>query len=396
MEEVPLILWVASWYPTRLDPFPGDFIQRHAKALALYCPVRVLHIAKDETGIITNDIFIEDNISGNLHETIAYYHPAKTGIRALDKVLSTQKFLGIGRKLIKKITISHTSVFIHVHVAMRHGLLALWAKKRLGIKYVITEHWAGYDNTAYPKHLDPSMLYWMATKEVFRQAAYFYSVTHALGELIHKTIVPVKYKVVNNAVDTTLFFPEERKTDSQQLFHFIHVSTLSYQKNVEGILNAFEKWSGIHSNAHLTMIGPASEAIIKRVTDSSILSKSVTITGALTYEQVADHMRQAQALIMFSRYENQPCVILEALCCGLPVISTDVGGIKEVINNTNGILVRSEDENALYKAIVTMVNNYNKFDSARVASEARQCYSYQATGQHILNCYKEDIAEYFK
>jgi len=395
MEKAPLILWLASWYPTKLDPFPGDFIRRHAKAFALYHPVHVLHIAKDEKGVITKDIFIEENISGNLHETIIYYHSPQTGISALSKILSTLKFLQTGKRFIKKITASHTSVFIHVHVAMRHGLLALWAKKRLRINYVITEHWAGYDRTVYPEHLRPPGWYWAATKKIFRGAFYFYPEVKKVGELINQTIAPINYKPISNSVDTSLFFPCGIKTDPKQLFHFVHVSTLSYQKNIEGILTVIEKWSAAHSNAHFTIIGPASSAIINRIKDSPILSNAVTLTGELSYENVAEQVRSAHAMIMFSRYENQPCVILEALCCGLPVISTNVGGIKEVINETNGILIDSEDENALYNAIDTMINNYERFNAAQIASDAMHAYSYETIGKQILEYYKQDMAGYF-
>src|SRR3954469_15189763 len=117
MEKKPFIFWLASWYPTRLDPFPGDFIQRHAKALALYHPVHVLHIAKDEHGTITNDVFVEKKISGQLTETIVYYHPPQVGVGIVDRFLSMRKFLQVGKRLITEIANSNARGFLHVHVA---------------------------------------------------------------------------------------------------------------------------------------------------------------------------------------------------------------------------------------------------------------------------------------
>ena len=40
------ILWLTSWYPNRMDEFDGDFIQRHAKAVALFCRVHVIFVVK--------------------------------------------------------------------------------------------------------------------------------------------------------------------------------------------------------------------------------------------------------------------------------------------------------------------------------------------------------------
>ncbi|MBK8141573.1 MAG: hypothetical protein IPK57_11530 [Chitinophagaceae bacterium] len=44
------ILWLCSWYPAKTEPFNGDFIQRHARAAALYNDIYVIHVAGDETG----------------------------------------------------------------------------------------------------------------------------------------------------------------------------------------------------------------------------------------------------------------------------------------------------------------------------------------------------------
>ncbi len=395
MEKKPAILWLASWYPTRLDPFPGDFIQRHAKAFALYHPVHVLHIAKDEKGELTSDILIEENREGNLHETIVYYKPASIGLSLIDRLLSTDKFLRIGKQQIRKAIADKSPAFIHVHVAMRHGLLAHWAKKRLGINYVITEHWTGYDRKTYPENLRPSKWFWIATKKIFRDASFFYPEVNTMGKLINETIAGIDFKPVANSVDTNLFYPEKIKTDPEEVFHFIHVSTLSHQKNIEGILRVIKKCAEQNKKLHFTLIGPANEDLIREVASSPVLSKSITITGALTYPQVAEQMRKAHALLMFSRYENQPCVILEALCCGLPVISTDVGGIAEVIDSSNGLLIQSEKEDELYNAISEMVRNYDQFNLTEIASKAKAAYSYEKTGSQILEYYRHDLPEFF-
>jgi glycosyltransferase involved in cell wall biosynthesis len=395
MQKVPYILWLASWYPTKLDAHPGDFIQRHAKALALFHPVHVLHIAKDEHGEITSDILIEENIEGNLHETIIYYHPLKTGWSLIDRLISTRKFLEIGKGMIRRAFADHSNMFIHVHVAMRHGLLARWGKRALGIEYVITEHWTGYDRTTHPQQLRPSTWFWIATKEIFKGASYFYPEVKRVGELINQTIASIPYKPVSNSVDTSLFYLQKEKVPTIQTFHFIHVSTLSYQKNIEGILRVIERCAKQKEDMHFTLIGPASDQVIAQVNTSPSLAGAVTLTGALPYHVVAEYMRIAHSLLMFSRYENQPCVILEALCCGLPVISTNVGGIAEVIDKSNGRLIASENEDELYAAIHTLIEHYNQFDLAHIAEKSRDQYSYETIGKQMLAYYQQDMPQFF-
>ena len=71
-------------------------------------------------------------------------------------------------------------------------------------------------------------------------------------------------------------------------------------------------------------------------------------------------MKQADGLVLFSRKENFPCVIAEAWASGIPVISTDVGGIAEHMDDSRGMLVKSGDENALAEAIVNLKKDWDK------------------------------------
>ena len=50
------ILWLPSWYPNKIDPFDGDFIQRHAYAVSLHKKIHVIFARPDESGKITNSV----------------------------------------------------------------------------------------------------------------------------------------------------------------------------------------------------------------------------------------------------------------------------------------------------------------------------------------------------
>ena len=136
------------------------------------------------------------------------------------------------------------------------------------------------------------------------------------------------------------------------------------------------------------MVGRCTKEITEYARHIGLDENAVHFTGAVSYGQVARTMQLSQAFVLFSRYENLPCVIIEALCCGLPVISTDVGGISEIINAGNGILINSEDETKLTDAFARIYEKYKNYDRKSIAEDAANQYSYQAVGGLINSVYR--------
>jgi glycosyltransferase involved in cell wall biosynthesis len=98
-------------------------------------------------------------------------------------------------------------------------------------------------------------------------------------------------------------------------------------------------------------------------------------------------MKKASALVLFSFYENLPCVILESLCCGLPVIATRVGGVPEIIQDDNGLLVDAGNEQQLLQAMKTMIEKEEAYDRKKISDAATARYAYEKVGKVIFNIY---------
>jgi len=130
------VLWLASSYPSKLHPYHGDFVQRHAMATALFCQIEVIHIVKDDEGMITNDVKEITVSNKQLTEKIIYYKPVKTTIRIVDRFLSSLKYKKILRSAVKNYMLQNGRLpFVHVHIAMKAGLTALWLKRKYKIPY---------------------------------------------------------------------------------------------------------------------------------------------------------------------------------------------------------------------------------------------------------------------
>ncbi|HSC36650.1 MAG TPA: glycosyltransferase [Chitinophagaceae bacterium] len=378
------VLWLASWYPNQLAPYDGDFIQRHARAVAQYQPVCVLFVVKDGMGELTGDVKVERVAQGALTEIIAYYKPAVTGFRPADKLLSFTKYLRVSRQLVHEYMAQDgPPALVHVQVAMMAGLTAWWLKKKYRLAYIITEHWTGYDKKAKDNIYTKGAWFRLLLKRVVKNASLLLPVSRQLGDTLYKNIAPVPYKVIPNVVDTGLF---QYRAHEPVPFRFIHVSGMNYQKNPEAILRSMQALLQLHPQAELVMVGPA-DSLLKQLAVLRGIQDKVTWKGEIAYKDVAYEMQQASALILFSRYENLPCVILEAQCCGLPVLATAVGGIPEVVDAGNGILVNPENEHELAPAMLRMIVDYKKFDRKKIAEAAARLFSYEAVGGQIASEY---------
>ena len=119
----------------------------------------------------------------------------------------------------------------------------------------------------------------------------------------------------------------------------------------------------------------------------NIEGKFVFFHGLKENDELAKMMADAAFQVMFSRFENLPVVILESFACGVPVLSTDVGGISEHMNDYLGLLIKSEDEDILLEKISFMLDNYNKFDKMKIRDYAMKHFSKEVIGERLAGVY---------
>ena len=350
------ILWLASWYPNSTDPFNGDFIQRQAEAVSLFYPLKILHVAKYErkSAVTEKDFADVHQLKQNLEENILYYSSTGDRRTALSRYHSLKTYIRRHLEFIKKLRKDDEwPDLIHVQVAMKAGLVALYIKWKYGVPYILTEHWSGYYPVSKDSLYKKSLLTRFLTRLIITHAVRFLPVSDDLGKEISRHWIPVSYQKIPNVVNTSLFYPLKNKASG--VFRFIHISTLLYPKNPEGIIKAFVALLKEDIQAELILVGPVNPSIQALINASGLKPQHIFCTGEIPYAQVAVELRKSSALVMFSFYENMPCVVLEALCSGIPVIATTVGGIPEIIGKENGILINPGKERELLNAMKEMI-----------------------------------------
>jgi glycosyltransferase involved in cell wall biosynthesis len=274
---------------------------------------------------------------------------------------------------------------VHVQVAFKAGLIALFLKWKYGIPYVLTEHWSGYYHHTKDSLFERSFLEKSLTRKILKHSALLITVSEALGNQIQNNWIRLPFKKIPNVVNTSLFYPQA--IISKNKFRFIHISTLLYPKNPEGIVRAFTKLMQGGTEAELIFVGPVNIDLEKTINESGLPLNSIRCTGEISYEQVGIELRNSSAMILFSYYENMPCVMLESLCSGVPVIATKVGGIPEEIGKENGILIDVGNELELLEAMRLMMENIQSYDKEKFSLKAASQYSYRAIAKEIESVY---------
>jgi glycosyltransferase involved in cell wall biosynthesis len=382
------LLWLVTWYPNKLAPFDGDFIQRHARAVSLINRVVVVFIKKDEKGITTKNVKEEITETGNLTEVIVYYHPLKTGIKLLDRLLSRKKYNSTFRKTISKVTRQQgVPDLIHVHVILKVIRHALWLKKKYSIPLLISEHWTGYLPEAKPNVDGRNIIYKKLLQKMFNKADAVTVVSNVLGKAIKSRFKIEKYHVIPNVVDTDVFFPIEKNAGSP-VTKFIHISLLNSQKNFQGIIEAFSIVKKRGHQFQLTVVGPGNIRAKQSAAENN-LQEQIIFKQEVPQNILAKDMQEADALILYSRYETFGCVVIEANACGVPAILSDLPVFHEyVIENKTGVYAKSNDPASLAETIANFIQRKNSFSQTEIADYTKSKFGYEVIAKQFNELYK--------
>ncbi len=132
------------------------------------------------------------------------------------------------------------------------------------------------------------------------------------------------------------------------------------------------------------------ELLEKSLTDVKHPYKLIT-AGNIKYEEMPYYMNAADILILTSKYEASPMVIKEAMACNKTVISTDVGDVKEIFEDTNGCYLTSDIEN-LSDLLNTFLNNVPTSEGRKRLIKLG--LTQEDVAKKIFTVYREVIGEY--
>ena len=164
-----------------------------------------------------------------------------------------------------------------------------------------------------------------------------------------------RISVIPNGVDPAFWSPGE--VESQQAGNrmseaasLVAIGRLLPVKGFDVLIEALANLP----QAQLEIIGAGTERErLESLARHHGVQNRLLFSGHLSAEAVRRRMRSADLLVMPSRSEGLPLTLLEALCCGLPVVASDVGAVGEVLTVTTGKVVPPEDAQRLAQTIAS-------------------------------------------
>jgi glycosyltransferase involved in cell wall biosynthesis len=362
------ILVVPAWYPTEREPLSGPFVRDHTRAAAAYGH-RMVVLVDCGPSRRARLVHLEESRDGPLRLFYMTYHPRAVRLAGVIGALRVARRL---RQEGTPVDVLHA----HIH---RMGWVAVLAGNVLRRPVVITEN-----SSEWPRHLmSPGQL--RRAKFALEDAALVCPVNLRLQQAIESYGVRARFRIVPNTVDATVFRPGPAVHDGLRL---VNVARHVEVKGLDVLLRAFAALAPTTPEATLELVGdgPLTPGLRELAAELGIAER-VEFSGPARPPEIAERLRASDVFVLSSHSENMPLAVLEALCCGLPVAATDVGGVPEAVGK-DGALAPADDPAALAEAIRVVLGRLDAFGRADIASRAAGRWSFEAVGAQWDEIYR--------
>lgn len=377
------ILFLTTWYPTKINPIAGIFIKEYAKAVSLFNEVIVLH--SSATILNLKGLYqIEKETDERITEGILTYRVWRKKLPI--KIMSYFNFIWSIIKGFKYIISSGFKPdIIHAHI-YEAGVPAVLIGKLYNIPVVITEHSSSF----HRKEL--SRMEIVTIRLTFKLARYVLPISYTLQNEIQKYGIKANFKIIPNVVETKIFYPVTHFKELNSHKRILFVGLLVSIKGLPFLFNALTHLKLKRDDWHLDIIGDGPERkTYERIVKDLELSKHITFHGLKSKVEVASFMQKADLFVLPSFFETFSVVTAEALATGIPVLITNCGGPEEFVSKDVGLIVPVGNSEALYNGLNYMLDNMDNYNSYYISRYAYDRFNPEEVGKQIQNIYSKCV-----
>lgn len=256
-------------------------------------------------------------------------------------------------------------------------LPAIVAAKALGVPVVLN-----YRSGEAPDHLRRSAVARWALRQVERNVVpsrFLAGVFREFG--LDATIVP-------NLVDLDRF---QFRTRTRLRPRLLSTRNFDSLYNVSCTVRAFYRVQQHHPDASLTLVGGGQEERLLKGLVAALGLRNVTFAGRMEPGEIARAYADHDIYLQSPNIDNMPTSVIEAYACGLPVVSTNAGGIPAILTHgEHGLLAPIDDDKALADHVLTLLADPEKAQRlARAALATCEACTWPAVREQWLRAYQE-------
>ena len=296
-----------------------DFIVKSFLKRMLYKLLRKLNL---KTGIFNNEKF--------LHVLTEIYFPHE----------KRQKLINY---------LEQENYDVVVGVAGEYSLLLSIIAKDINSKTI------GWQHNSYDAYLKTKEKYFWNEDQLFNKF-----IPELDKYLVLSDYDKIKFLSENNVESEVIFNPVSFKTNkisNLKQKKFLAAGRLTYQKGFDLLIEAFYEFSKSNHDWTLVIVGEGEEkGRLNKLIKKYNLEKRIKIKPFT--DDIKKYFLESSILLLSSRWEGMPMIVLESLVMGVPIIAFDITSVQSsIINNYNGILVEKYDVKEFSKAMIDLCNN---------------------------------------
>lgn len=390
------IFLIPSWYPSQKSPISGIFTKEQTMMIAkeqninyylsiletfplspkrfMYSFVNFIkYTFLQKEYIIVNNHYIE-----NIQPVLSWSYKYKEGNIKKQIELHTKFF----QKLLKKgIKID----IIHAHVAYPAGYIAYKISQRFDIPYIITEHMSPFPFLEYKKnkmifeHLRISMV----------NAKYIIAVSdYQKNEILRYG--RYNMAVIPNFIDEDRYNVTLNSIKKKDKVRFLLVGGMSRQKGIDLLIRAISLIKHNLNNCEFILVGDGDKKLeYQTLTIEEGLNNIIFFKGFMHREEMIKEFNACDIFVLPSRHESFGIVYIEAMALGKPIIATKCGGPEMIVCDECGVMVETENIEALSRAIMHMYLEYKNYSSDKIRQKYIENFSKKVNTKKYKDIYEK-------
>jgi glycosyltransferase involved in cell wall biosynthesis len=384
----PSVLILPKWYPHEFDLFDGNFVENHLQAIKHIAEIKVAFVHSDKNA--KKYYRLEHGWEFGYEVIRIYFKKADSPLPFLNGIITAFRYLcSQGMAYRKLYPHKKKPELVHVHVLLRAGLFAYFLKQFARIPYVITEHWSGY--LPERNQFKGGFKKWISKILIRKSESISVPATYLKESMLNHGLYG-NYRVIPNVVDTELFAPPAKGSNYKRMLYVGNLQ--SRHKRILDIINVVAEVAEEDNDFDFHIYGEGrEEANCRALIRSRGMEERIKLMGTLPRKGIAEVMAESGFLILFSAFENQPCVLAEAMSCGLPVVAPDIPGIVEFTPSYAGLIFPRLDRDKFKESLITMLNTVHSYNRKKIRQYALATFSEEVISKQFRELYQKALPQ---